>query len=1192
MESLQEGLQGWAPGTVIDGLYEIKKMVGLGGMGAVFQARHLDWDLEMAIKVARPDVQEAGDLRERLIREGEAWIGLGVHPNIAQCYFIREYFGYPALFLDYLTGGSLEDWMKKQLIPKSGLPRILDIVIQAADGLEHAHRNGMLHRDVKPANLLVRGDETICVTDFGIVKSLEESAPATDFPELKQFASEARLDTTVCGTVGYGAPEQWITGASVGPAIDVYALGVVLYELVTGRRLFKIGSNPFTTLVRQRNADPDPITDPIPDFLKEAVMCCVAREPERRPESALEMRQLLAACYHRLTGENYPRPLPKVVVERADSLNNRAASLYYMGKDDEAAALWREASGIDGKHEAVLYNRLKTEWQKGAINAEDVEWRLHEAGALWPLGLFCTYVGHPKTAAKMLETALEGRPEEEMLRIYSALGDSLMYQSSFGAAEKAYARVVAVRPQDINGRFRRRLARVGQREVDGKIYFPSNRPVRSRPLPGPIVRGFYHRGSRVALLVGADGLVCWDVVGGKALWSRGLSAVPTMAVDQEHLYLLGHSPARKCRLVDGQVIWEHPEPLLFIHQQTGLGVRGSQVVKLADGQPVSTLQQLKAPLNCGGFTANGRLLLAGDNTGFVGLWTSSDGVLNHGLRFADSPLEQMVLLGSRAQGLASDAGGNVHIFDPIDQTKHRKIAVGRRTLELLLDSRESLFAARLEPVPGQPDFMIWDFELEKVFEGSGAFAFTDDGNVLIDREGALELWSLARGRRLRRLAPHKQQLTFIATTRGATLAFTASAQAKFEVWELDEAHRLVHQDLLLVRGKSHAESTLKNETFTTHLRRAQEYFDRRSYGLAFGELQQAKKVEGYARDVELLNLMARLARHLARTQLAAIWERFSSRLQHPTEGLTADFDGLRAFTLHQGRLWAYQNQVQPFQIQVGQPVGCLTYLHGKDRLMIGTGTELRFFDLDNRRLGGESLSLPSSPCQLRASSDGRYVAVLEQAGGLSLVQTEPLTMLKAIPNQAEWLAVTPNLDFGLTGPEVRFWNLPQGQLIWKARSLKKNKKLVRDTSQFVAGALTDDGKVAVLAGPDHLISVWDTETRRCRRTMSGHQDRVVYVGVWNHLHVAISASWDGCLVLWDLKTGEVLRLVEPHEGSIVFAWADSVGRYVITEGDDGVIRVWELEWDLDRNTPAVSLLEALGPVKTLDKIGSFFRSKK
>ncbi len=632
---------------------------------------------------------------------------------------------------------------------------------------------------------------------------------------------------------------------------------------------------------------------------------------------------------------------------------------------------------------------------------------------------------------------------------------------------------------------------------------------------------------------------------------------------------------------------------MFINQETGLGVCGSQVVKLADGQPVSTLQQLKAPLTCGGFTANGRLLLAGDQSGFVGMWTATDGVLSNTLRFAESPLEHMRLLKSRTLGLAASQAGVIHLFNPADESKHRKLKVGRRITELALNSTETLFAATLEPHPEAPDYMIWDFDLEHVFEGKGPFAFTDDGNLLCDRAGAMELWSLARGRRLRRFADHKQNLTFLGTTRGDTLALSASKEARFDVWELDEANRIAHHELLLVRGKSHAESSMKNDVFLVHMRRAQEYFERRSYGLAYGELTQAKKVEGYARDVDLLNLSAQLARHLARSQLEGIWERFGSQLERSTDGLTADFEGLRAFTLHQGELWGHQIRVQPYRIPMGtEAVRCLTYLSGLDRLMIGVERELRFFDLSERALSSESLTLQAPAAQLRASSDGRYVAVLDEQGGLYLVQTQPLTLLKTIPGKDQWLAVTPNLDYGLTGPEVKFWNLPQGEMIWRAKSLKKNKKLITETGEFVAGALTDDGKVAVLAGPDHLVSVWDTETRRCRRTLSGHEDRVIYVGIWNHLHVAISASWDGALVFWDLTTGSVLRMVEPHDGAIAFAWADSVGRYVITEGEDMRFRVWELEWELDRRSPAVSLLEALGPVKTLDKIGAFFRGKK
>jgi serine/threonine protein kinase len=118
------------------------------------------------------------------VREAETWIGLGVHPHIVQCWFVTEVQGVPALFLDYLTGGSLAKVGSKDGHVRPGQwGLIVEIAMQVAEGLAYAHSKGVIHRDVKPENLLIRGDERVCVTDFGLVKTAvserrTRSAPA------------------------------------------------------------------------------------------------------------------------------------------------------------------------------------------------------------------------------------------------------------------------------------------------------------------------------------------------------------------------------------------------------------------------------------------------------------------------------------------------------------------------------------------------------------------------------------------------------------------------------------------------------------------------------------------------------------------------------------------------------------------------------------------------------------------------------------------------------------------------------------------------------------------------------------------------------------------------------------------------------------------------------------------------------
>ncbi|MCE7874875.1 hypothetical protein DYH09_31545, partial [bacterium CPR1] len=265
----------WKVGDVLDGKFEVKELVGGGGMGTVFRVRHWEWNVDLAVKAPLPNLVADWADKERLILEAHTWVDLGVHPNIVQCWFVREYDGVPLLFLDYLPGGSLRDVMVSGKVRPGQWDKILDLAIQACDGLAHAHDHGLIHRDVKPANMLIGEDGQLCVTDFGLVK-VKKDEPGTgdiafDAARLQQVQAEGDLSLTATGTVmgtpHYAAPEQWL-GQNVGVQADVYAMGILLFEMCCGFRPFDLADSTMsithlvTCHVYQPPPPPPPPTPP------------------------------------------------------------------------------------------------------------------------------------------------------------------------------------------------------------------------------------------------------------------------------------------------------------------------------------------------------------------------------------------------------------------------------------------------------------------------------------------------------------------------------------------------------------------------------------------------------------------------------------------------------------------------------------------------------------------------------------------------------------------------------------------------------------------------------------------------------------------------------------------------------------------------------------------------------------------
>jgi serine/threonine protein kinase len=164
----------WQVGDVVLDLYEIKDIYTAGGMGLVYRARHHSWNIDLVIKSPRPEVIARAGGSEAFIREAETWMELGLHPHIVTCHYVRTIDGVPRVFAEYVDGGSLKDWIDDGLLYEGGcdksLVRILDVSIQFARGLAYAHEKNLVHRDVKPANVLVTADGTVKVTDFGLEK--------------------------------------------------------------------------------------------------------------------------------------------------------------------------------------------------------------------------------------------------------------------------------------------------------------------------------------------------------------------------------------------------------------------------------------------------------------------------------------------------------------------------------------------------------------------------------------------------------------------------------------------------------------------------------------------------------------------------------------------------------------------------------------------------------------------------------------------------------------------------------------------------------------------------------------------------------------------------------------------------------------------------------------------------------------
>ena len=267
-------------GQIIGGRYEIVKSIGEGGMANVYLANDKILDRKVAIKVLRGDLANDEKFIRRFQREAQSVANLS-HPNIVEVYDVEEEEGQHYIVMEYIEGKTL-----KPLLQKRGsltLSEVIDIMLQLTDGLAHAHDAYIIHRDIKPQNIMIQDDGLVKITDFGIAMALN--------------ATQLTQTNSVMGSVHYLPPEQ-ANGKSSTIKSDIYSLGILMYELITGSVPFK-GDNAVEIALKHLKEKIPSIrrqNPTIPQSVENIVLRATAKNPKNRYDSVKDMNKDLKEC--------------------------------------------------------------------------------------------------------------------------------------------------------------------------------------------------------------------------------------------------------------------------------------------------------------------------------------------------------------------------------------------------------------------------------------------------------------------------------------------------------------------------------------------------------------------------------------------------------------------------------------------------------------------------------------------------------------------------------------------------------------------------------------------------------------------------------------------------------------------------------------------------------------------------------
>jgi WD40 repeat protein/serine/threonine protein kinase len=413
----------WKEGEIIEGLYKVLGSAS-GGMGTVYFIFHRVWKMMLAIKTPQPKAVKSEVRLVRFLREAELWVDLGLHPNIATCYYARVIGGLPRLFIEYVDGGTLDDWKEKKRL--KDIRTVVDLMLQFCHGMMHAEAQGMIHRDIKPQNCLIGRDRTLKITDFGLGKRVEEPSREPRPPDAPPDATAGRYSDTsvslfedgVVGSPWFMAPERFKQKGREDIRADVYSFGVMLYEIAVGAMPFQFPKGfSLPALVRSHlrvaPIDPLSIRPDLPRSLVDIMMTCLEKKPENRYSSFVNLCEALESVNREVSPGREPRRRPNIVALKADSLNNQAVSLLDLGREEEARGLLEDAHSAGPDHLQAVYNLHTRRWAGAETSDREVMSRMESlkievrdtADYCHLMGLIALQRGDPVAGVSLLTKA-------------------------------------------------------------------------------------------------------------------------------------------------------------------------------------------------------------------------------------------------------------------------------------------------------------------------------------------------------------------------------------------------------------------------------------------------------------------------------------------------------------------------------------------------------------------------------------------------------------------------------------------------------------------------------------------------------------------------------------------------------------------------------------------------------------------
>lgn len=1107
----------WEIGNTIENKYEIQEILAEDDKKIIYKVRHCQWNIHLAVRTQLKKEEQA-----RFFSQAERWVNLEKHPNIVSAYYTKTTEDVSRLFVEYVRAKTLVNFRSQANLD---VETILDVAIQLGWGMNHAHSKGLLHGDLRPGNIFITDDYKVKISDFRLREEVGTYTP-------------------------YMAPEQFDENAPLQHTVDMYAYGVVLYEMCLGELPFKLPGKNLqanniekykTVAMTQPPRNPSQVLISIPKEFSQIIMSCISPNPEDRPRDFALINETLTNLYEDFTGFDYPRQEPEHSTLMAIDLNNRALALLDLGEEEKAEQylqnavesdpacagavinlellrlrkrkntiahlLNQTAALLEADPQVIAYYRAKICLEYGGFLEEalgELEFILHDYPRNKELlnlkSSFLERLGKYEEAISALEMFVNS--ENSSAKDHFNLGKCYLYLRKFKSAQEAFEKGCELFDTNRALKLGLGLAMAHRGKVkEAQEHFEKMVEEKDDDF-WPLLQ-LAEITSAISKYIKVYGKATQDYTKGKALydklWEQG--AVPRV----KHGYELTHGapPTTKGTPITDRSNWRYSRSLAG-HDK---GV------------------------HCIAISPDDRFAVAAGDTSQIFVWDIATGK-NKKIFETDNERITDVRISHDGHFAISISDGNiVDVWDLIANQRVCQLE-GHVSHITCLEMTKTGYIAT-----GSVDktIRIWDLGglvCHKVLKGHKdkvlCVAVTPCGKKVFSggEDHSVGIWNIESGECLGIFEGHKDGVNCIVVSPNGKYAVSASWDQTLRVWDVESC-----QCLQVLEGHSGIINSVVISADSKKVISAGEDKNILIWNIETGDC--INSLEGHAVSVTCLKIGEQTQTIVSGSwdHTIKMWDMDSGECLNSLEGHT---DLVNAIAMTKDESYMLSGGDDPV-LRVWKDITtemCPYFKEPPLSYMIESPKLQSFGNILEQRLIGKLFTKAQQHIK-----EGNVARSFE--------------LFREIQEMKEFEKNNRILEVIASTAIQNNFKRNKTRKIWSPRTLSPHKNAL---SVF---ATTAENDILAAASYDGSISLWNVEEMKKTDVLKGHSDYITSMDISSNKRFLISGSRDKTIRLWELQTGQCIYSLSGHKHWVEKVKFSDDGRKIISGSRDGTITIWE-----------------------------------